>query len=191
MNFQGLSEQETTAILKARNRVIESIAKNMDLYGVTLSVGHLYGTMFFQDEPMTLEDMGSALGMSKTSMSTAVRTLMDLKMVNKVWKKGSRKDNYEVESDWYQNFTDFFSIKWRKSVDMNIQMVKKSIRELEALSQSNKENQALQKIVEMDINKLHSALEFYEWLSRLIDCFESGDIYQLVPKTIEENLHRK
>ncbi len=46
--------------------------------------------------------------MSKTSMSTGIRTLVDLNMVNKVWEKGSRKDQYEVERDWHQTFADFF-----------------------------------------------------------------------------------
>ena len=46
---------------------------------------------YFRRKPMTLDDMGREMEMSKTSMSTGVRTLLDLKMVNKVWSKGSRK----------------------------------------------------------------------------------------------------
>lgn len=46
-------------------------------------------------------------------MSTGVRTLVDLNMIHKVWEKGSRKDSYEVEPDWFQTFTDFFVIKRR------------------------------------------------------------------------------
>ena len=104
--MQGIDKLE-----KARERVIDAIAQNMNLYGVTPSVGRLWGLMYFQDEPMTLDDMKQELGMSKTSMSTSVRNLVDLKMVDKVWKKGTRKDLYEVEEDWYQTFIDFFTIK--------------------------------------------------------------------------------
>ncbi len=46
-NWVGMSEEQVGIIQKARKRVIESIGKNMDLYGVTLSSGHLYGMMFF------------------------------------------------------------------------------------------------------------------------------------------------
>ena len=66
-----------------REIVIHSIASNIDLYGVPHSIGRLYGTMYFHNEPMTLDEMRDALGMSKTSMSTGVRSLLDIKMVNK------------------------------------------------------------------------------------------------------------
>ena len=61
---------------KARERIIETIAQNIHLYGLTPSAGRQYGTMFFHDEPMTLDDMTEELGMSKTSMSTSVRALV-------------------------------------------------------------------------------------------------------------------
>jgi DNA-binding transcriptional regulator GbsR (MarR family) len=180
--WQGLSEDQVQSIQIARKRVIESIGKNMDLYGVTLSIGHLYGTMFFQQDPMTLDEMGEAMGMSKTSMSTGVRTLIDLKMVNKVWGKGSRKDLYEVEQDWYQTFTDFFTVKWRKSMEMNLSSLRKSLSELEQLADQYKDQQALQSILSADMEKLKEAVGYYVWLGRLIDTFESGEIYKLVPK---------
>ncbi|WP_369011870.1 GbsR/MarR family transcriptional regulator, partial [Robertmurraya sp. DFI.2.37] len=66
------------------------------LYGVTESVGRLYGSLYFQEEPMTLDAMKDELGMSITSMSTSVRGLMELKMVEKVWKRGERKDLYRA-----------------------------------------------------------------------------------------------
>ncbi|WP_019533461.1 GbsR/MarR family transcriptional regulator [Paenibacillus ginsengihumi] len=180
--WTGLSREQSDAIQKARKRVIESIGKNMDLYGVTLSTGHLYGMMFFQDKPMTLDDMGEGMGMSKTSMSTGVRTLLDLKMVHKVWEKGSRKDLYEVESDWHQTFADYFVIKWRKSVEMNLQAVRKSLAELERLAASDPDNAELQEVIAKDQAKMKEAVKYYLWLERLIDTFENGDIYQLVPK---------
>ena len=48
--------------------------------------------MFFHNEPLTLDDMTEELGMSKTSMSTSVRALSDLKLVERAWKRGVRKD---------------------------------------------------------------------------------------------------
>lgn len=180
--WEGLTEQQVHSIQKSRQRVIESIGKNMDLYGVTLSIGHLYGTMFFENSPVTLDEMGQAMGMSKTSMSTGMRTLMDLKMVNKVWGKGSRKDLYEVESDWYQNFIDYFDVKWRKSIEMNLQMLKRSLADLEKLVKEDPENVQLEEVISIDIHKINEAISYYHWLGRLIDTFESGEIFNLVPK---------
>jgi len=169
-----------------RERVIETIAKNMNLYGVTDSIGRLYGMLYFHDHPLTLDEMKEELGMSKTSMSTSVRVLQDLKMVEKVWKKGIRKDLYQAEEDWYQTFIDFFSIKWRSGATMNMSAMAKAIKELERLVDSKDAGEEVIRLAMVDIEKLQSALEYYEWLNRLVDSFESGKIFELVPKNIEK-----
>ncbi|MCL6660262.1 GbsR/MarR family transcriptional regulator [Paenibacillus polymyxa] len=184
MGLDHLQEEQQATVLKIRKRVIEAIGRNMDLYGVTLSTGHLYGLLFFADKPMTLDDMGREMEMSKTSMSTGVRTLLDLKMVNKVWSKGSRKDLYEVEYDWHQTFTDYFAIKWRKAVESNLQVLRKSIEELNRLVEDLDEeaDAELIHILMEDKHKVLQAEAYYKWLDRLIDTMEDEEIYKLVPK---------
>lgn len=181
MGLDQLNEQEQTELLKVRKRVIEAIGRNMDLYGVTLSTGHLYGLLFFADKPMTLDEMGQEMKMSKTSMSTGVRTLLDLKMVNKVWEKGSRKDLYEVEYDWYQTFNDYFAIKWRKAVETNLNILKRSMDEMTKWI-SRTEEEPVRNLLQEDLRKMKEAADYYTWLDRLIDTLESGEIYNLVPK---------
>lgn len=180
--LEALSDEQRSKILQARRRVIESIGKNMDLYGVTLSIGHLYGNMYFNQQPVTLDEMSETMGMSKTSMSTGMRTLHDLKMINKVWGKGSRKDLYEVVPDWHQNFTDFFSIKWRKAVEQNMNMFSRTLKELEELKEQYKEDSACMDILRNDTDKIQETLAYYKWLDRLIDSFETGEIYRFIPK---------
>lgn len=176
-----LPEDLQKRIDKSRQRVIESIGKNMDLYGVTLSVGYMYGHMFFRDTPVTLDEMASILGLSKTSVSTGMRTLQDLKMINKVWGRGSRKDLYEVEQDWYQTFIDFFSIRWRKSVEMNRHALERSLKEMRMILGECADNEPVVRMLQADIEKIENAIRYYEWLNRLIDTLESGKIFELVP----------
>lgn len=181
-SLHQLNEEQIRIIDKARERVIESVGNNMDLYGVTLSTGHLYGMLMFKNKPMTLDEMGQEMGMSKTSMSTGVRTLLDLKMVKKVWGKGSRKDLYEVERDWYQNFSDYFVIKWRMALEINLQALNRSLRELKALADKYPDDEYLQASILEDMEKMEESIRYYDWLDRLIDTLENGDIFQLVPK---------
>jgi len=177
-----LTDEQREKLNKARRRVIESIGKNMDLYGITLSIGHLYGNMYFNEHPATLDEMSATMGMSKTSMSTGMRTLHDLKMINKVWGKGSRKDLYEVEPDWHQNFTDFFSIKWSKAVEQNMIALNRSMKELSQLKEQYDEDDPFQRILTVDILKIEEGLKYYKWLERLIHSFETGEIYRYIPK---------
>ncbi|MEJ8544346.1 GbsR/MarR family transcriptional regulator [Brevibacillus borstelensis] len=177
-----MEDKHEEKLNKAQERVIETLAKNMELYGITMSTGLLYGTMLFQDKAMTLDEMGEALGMSKTSMSTGVRTLMDLQMVDKIWKKGTRKDHYEVNLDWHQTFIDFFSLKWRAASEQNVHAMKKSRLELQSLLQEEELSEEVKARAETSITRIDNALAYYDWLSRFIDTMESHQIFELVPK---------
>lgn len=170
----------------ARERVIDSVAQNMDLYGVTESIGRLYGMLLFQQNPMTLDEMKEELGMSKTSMSTSVRTLLELKMVDKVWRKGVRKDLYKAEEDWYQSFIDFFTIKWRLAITENVYAIEKSINELKVLIDKDGIAEDVVEDAKNDLEKLNYAINYYDWLDRFVDSLESHEIFNLVPKKEEE-----
>ena len=54
---------------KARERIIETIAQNIHLYGLVPSAGRQFGTMFFQNEPLTLDDMTEKLGSAASTGS--------------------------------------------------------------------------------------------------------------------------
>ena len=170
----------------ARERVIDSVAQNMDLYGVTESIGRLYGMLLFQQNPMTLDEMKEELGMSKTSMSTSVRTLLELKMVDKVWRKGVRKDLYKAEEDWYQTFIDFFTIKWRLAIDENVSAIEKSMNQLKVLIDKEGMSEDVKKDAKNDLEQLQYAIDYYNWLDRFVDSLESHEIFNLVPKKEEE-----
>lgn len=160
---------------------IQTIAKNMDLYGVTSSVGRLFGVLYFSEKPMTLDDMREALSMSKTSMSTGVRALSDLNMVESTFKKGVRKDLYKTEEDWYKSFNSLFSIRWRKQTDTNIEETEEAISKLHALLQQT-DDESLKNKINLDLEKLIYAKNYYEWLKKFIKVIETGEIYKYVPK---------
>ncbi|WP_461180297.1 GbsR/MarR family transcriptional regulator [Virgibacillus kimchii] len=162
-------------------KFIQVIAKNMNLYGITSSVGRLYGVLYFADEPMTLDDMRDALVMSKTSMSTGVRALADMKMVEPAYKKGVRKDLYRSEEDWYKSFTSLFGNRWKNHTESNIEEVEETMEELEEILSKTTDETLKEKIVS-DIEKLHNAKNYYKWLMKFINVVESGEIFDYIPK---------
>lgn len=164
---------------------IQMIAKNMTLYGITPSIGRLYGKLYFSDEPMTLDGLGDALKMSKTSMSTGVRTLADMNMVEPAYRQGVRKDLYRSEEDWYKSFTSLFGDRWRHHTEKNIDEADETIKELEGLARQTKD-QALVDKIKTDIDRLRYARNYYHWLIRFIEVVESGKIFDFVPKELDE-----
>nr|WP_067840214.1 transcriptional regulator [Amphibacillus sediminis] len=163
------------------DKFIQMIAKNMNLYGITPSVGRLYGKLYFNEDPMTLDDMRDALEMSKTSMSTGVRALSEMKMVEPAFRKGVRKDLYKSEEDWYKSFTSLFGNRWRHHTETNIEEAEETIQELEKLYHVTDDQQLKEKVTK-DIERLRYAQNYYRWLMRFIQVVESGEIFQYVPK---------
>ncbi|VDG99086.1 Uncharacterised protein [Lysinibacillus sphaericus] len=171
---------------KSRKRITESIAQNIHLYGLPPSAGRQFGMMFFENRPLTLDDMSAELGMSKTSMSTSIRSLSEAKLVDRVWERGVRKDLYEVKDDWYQIFVDMFTVKWRRAVSLHTAAIRKSLAELKELKNADDITDELLAVIETDIEKLLYIREYYDWLDRLIDAFEDQKIFDLVPRLEEE-----
>nr|WP_090886783.1 GbsR/MarR family transcriptional regulator [Evansella caseinilytica] len=180
-----MTDEMWTHYEETKDQFIQSIAKNMALYGITPSVGRLYGSLYFSNEPMTLDDMQHALGMSKTSMSTGVRSLLDMKMVEPVFRRGVRKDLYRTEQDWFKSFTALFSRQWKKAAESNIEEAEEAKLELESILAATVDEE-LKRCIEKDLARLAYAQNYYEWLLRFVAAVETGKIYELVPKQNKE-----
>lgn len=178
-NVQELQDYEK--LKKARDRFVSEVAKNIHLYDISHSVGRLYGTVFFSEDAMTLDEMSDELGMSKTSMSTGIRSLVEVNMVERVWEKGIRKDLYKTEDDWYKSFSNVFINRWRNATEQNtiaIQETKEMLHELNDTTGSDH----LKQLIKSDLTKLKQAEAYYTWLDDVISLFETGEIFDIVPK---------
>ncbi|MBL5771562.1 GbsR/MarR family transcriptional regulator [Heyndrickxia sporothermodurans] len=178
-----MDEKPLKLINQAKEQYIEKIADNMRTYGVSTTVGRVLGIIYMNRKPMTLDELSAATGMSKTRMSQVVREMLDINIAEKVFEKGVRKDIYDVESDYYETFISIFTSNWRKTINRNKIFEKKLSRELSLL----KEHEELSPEVEASVNELLKEMKvwsgYYQWLTRLVDFFESGEIFEHVPKS--------
>lgn len=63
------------------------------------SLGQIYGLLYLQESPLSLEDIGHQLSMSKGNASVNIRQLESWGAVRSVSVVGSRKDFYEANRD--------------------------------------------------------------------------------------------
>ncbi|MGV3465884.1 MAG: GbsR/MarR family transcriptional regulator [Heyndrickxia sp.] len=170
-------------ITQVKKQYIEKIADNMRAYGVSSTVGRILGIIYMNRKPMTLDELSTETGMSKTRMSQVVREMVELNIAEKVFEKGVRKDIYDVEDDYYDTFITIFTSNWRKTINRNKMFEKKVIRELTEI----KDDEELSPEVEAHVNELLLEMkkwsDYYNWLTRLVDFFESNEIFKHVPKT--------
>ncbi|WP_440114635.1 GbsR/MarR family transcriptional regulator [Paenibacillus sp. QZ-Y1] len=160
-----------------REKVIEAIAGTMDLYGVNHSFGQLYGIMYFEDRPMTLEEMKTSMNMSKSNMSYAVRSLTDSQMIYKLEEKKERKDQYVAETDFYRTFQNFFGAKLQHEIEVMQQSIQEVVPELSELilAESTSAEEREQSL--KDLHKLKHAQQYYVWLQGFVDQLRSGEFF--------------
>jgi len=162
--------------MQIRTKMIEAIAETMDLYGATYSSGQLYGIMFFEDRPMTLDEMKTKMKMSKSNMSYAVRSLIESQMVKKLDEKQDRKELYAAEVDFFHAFQNFFSNKLQREVDVMTEVIEQAIPELnEVFLEEISEDE--RKLARQDLHKLEHAKAYYEWLQQFVDGLRSGELF--------------
>src|SRR5690625_2218120 len=100
-----------------KQQFIDKIADNMHTFGVSATIGRVLGIIYMNRRPMTLDELSEATGMSKMRMSQVIREMLDLNIAEQVFKKGERKNYYNVETDYYQTFISLFTRNWHKAVN--------------------------------------------------------------------------
>ncbi|HDG9362373.1 TPA: GbsR/MarR family transcriptional regulator [Staphylococcus aureus] len=174
------SQNKQQQLEQAKDIVINSIGQTMDLYGTNRSVGNLYGTMVFEGS-MTLDEMRHQLQMSKPSMSAGVKKLQEFDIVKQQFTRGSRKKHFIAEKDFFIFFRNFFTKKFQREIDINVEAVKDAQAIINPLLESSDlteaETQEAQKI-KAQLDHTHV---YYEWLEQLTEAIESGEIFKYFP----------
>lgn len=82
-----------------QDKFLGYLSQMSDTFGLNGFVAQIYGFLYLNTEPVSLDEITQALGASKGNVSINIRELEKWGAVRKVWVKGSRKDYYEVEPD--------------------------------------------------------------------------------------------
>ncbi|QHS24568.1 GbsR/MarR family transcriptional regulator [Virgibacillus sp. MSP4-1] len=171
--------------------MINTISETMDLYGVTPSVGRLYAMMYFKHHPMTLDEMKEELGMSKASMSTSVKKLQEINIVQKIWQKGSKRDLFTAEKNFFHYFSRFYGNKWEREVRMFLASIQRAETQLKEVVEDSEIDEELREHARLDYEQLQEAQKYYYWLDRLTKLVQSGEIFDYIPiKDLEDYFHK-
>ncbi|WP_106495873.1 GbsR/MarR family transcriptional regulator [Lentibacillus sp. Marseille-P4043] len=177
---------EKSKITDMKTQFIDKIADNMNSFGVSTSVGRVLGIIYMERAPMTLDELSAETGMSKTRMSQVVREMIDLNIAERVFRKGVRKDLYQVEQDYYQTFISLFTSTWQKAINKSKHFEKNLKVKLETLQNERDLSKEDEQTVNEILKEIREWMDYYDWIRRLTEFFESGEIFNYVPKHISE-----
>lgn len=173
--------------------ISDRVASNMETFGVSSTVGRLLGIIYMNREAMTLDDLAEKTGMSKTRMSQVMRQMISLNIAEKEFVKGSRKEHYNVESDYVQTFISLFTTSWKEVITKNMAFERKLREKLQVIEDEmgNNPSEDLLSKYQMLTKELDDWTAYYTWIDRLVNVFETGEIFKLVPLNPDEGGNNK
>ncbi|KQL57900.1 MarR family transcriptional regulator [Alkalicoccobacillus plakortidis] len=177
-------DQELLNELQAcENLISDRVANNMETFGVSSTVGRLLGIIYMNRQAMTLDELAAKTGMSKTRMSQVMRQMISLNIAEKEFVKGSRKEYYNVESDYVQTFISLFTTSWKEVITRNMALERRLRDKLSAIEEDMEQHASAEilKKHQMMEKELDDWTNYYNWIDRLVDFFETGEIFQYVP----------
>ncbi len=85
---------------------IEEFGLYFERIGLTRMMGRIIGYLLVSDPPQqSMQEIGEALQASKSSISTALKPLVSLRLIDQISIPGERRDYYRANSDmWIRSF---------------------------------------------------------------------------------------
>ena len=80
---------------------VDRLGVQAEADGLPPIAGRLFGTLLLSGEPRSLDELAAELGVSKASVSTDCRRLLERGIVERVSRHGDRRDFYQLAPDFF------------------------------------------------------------------------------------------
>ena len=164
-------------IKETRYGIIDAMGRSAEVYGVNYTIGRIFALLYMADEPMGLDEMADELSVSKATISINIRILHSLKAVNKVRKRGSRKDYYESERDFNKIAQEIM----RNQAMAELRIQKEAISEaITAYTDiiNNSDDQEMIKQAKIDLEKIIKLGEWIQVGEKWLHFFMDTDLHE-------------
>ena len=94
--------------------------------------GRIFGLLYLQEEPLSLDEITDELQQSKSNVSVQVRGLVDWQLVRQVRVAGSRKDHYAAATDFWRVMQEILERRFRWNLRQVLATVEEAERGLSA-----------------------------------------------------------
>jgi DNA-binding transcriptional regulator GbsR (MarR family) len=162
-------------IERIRHNLLASFGRSMDIWGLSDTIGRMFGLLYLADEPLSLDDMAAELEVSKATISVNIRTLERIKSVQKIWRKGSRKDYYAVERDFNKILQEILRTNAIDEIKLHSEANAEAIRAYQALIGGDYPLEVREQ-AQRDLEKVHILTEWIRVGERWMKFFMDQDL---------------
>lgn len=142
-----------------------------EVSGLSRSYGRLYGILYFEEEPLSLDDLVEKSGYAKSIVSTAMQKMEGLHFAHRRSLTGEGKNVfYEAETDFWQLFQSFLKHEARREIDIMSRALDSAESALDEIDDERAEN---------DLQKIRPLQKLSERSGRLVDLLTNTSLDRL------------
>src|SRR5215831_15340638 len=99
---------------RAQRMFIDRLGDAAEADGLSPIAGRLFALLMLAPEPQSLDELAESLGVSKASVSTDARRLLERGIVERTRRTGDRRDIYELTPDFFARVIRARVARWRR-----------------------------------------------------------------------------
>jgi HTH-type transcriptional regulator, glycine betaine synthesis regulator len=140
--------------------------------------GRIFGLLYLQPRPLSLDEITDELQQSKSNVSVNVRGLVDWQLVRQIRMPGSRKDHYEAATDFWRVMQEILERRFR----WNLRQVVAAAEETEgAVAGSKPSGKAAAQRAEFLTQRLSVLRDFFGAVDAGLSGFSRGESFTPQP----------
>ena len=116
----------------ARASFIDGMGSVGEFWGIAPAMGRIWALLYLNQEPMTMDGVVAAVGITKGHASTNLRALLRLGLISKGWRPGDRKEYYSPQVDLWDFARSILKERQKQEFDQALASTRKALAVLEA-----------------------------------------------------------
>ena len=116
----------------ARTSFIDGMGTVGEFWGIAPAMGRIWAVLYLNQDPMTMDGVVTAVGITKGHASTNLRALLRLGLITKSWRPGDRKEYYSPQADLWEFARSILKERQKQEFDQALASTRKALAVLEA-----------------------------------------------------------
>ncbi|SRR5258708_17946821 len=131
MAAQTTPDQRSDGAENVRATFVDGMGGIGEFWGIGRAMGQIWAVLYLSPEPMTMDELVHAVGITKGHASTNLRALLRLGLVTKGFRPGDRKDYYAPQADLWAFARSILRERQKQEFDQALASTKRALEALE------------------------------------------------------------
>ncbi len=133
----------TEQLAEIKQDFTEGLSSISRFWGFPKGVGAIFAVLYLSPSPLSLDELVRRTGLTKGAVSTDVRALARMGLVQSSSRLGDRKDYYVAETDFYKAIRSILGERQNSDFSRAVQSVRETLEKLQTGKGSMDEQERL------------------------------------------------